>query len=86
MQPVFEPFFMQGVGPDILPTFVLIVTLLRDGACRTSGNTFPAAFISKEEAVLSEMAVFFLTRRQLQKSYDAPDSHRDPFGGDEPIV
>ena len=44
---------------------------------------FPQVFISEEETILPEVAVFFLSRRQLQEGDDAPDSYGDPFRGDQ---
>ena len=77
---------MQRFGADIVPTFVLIVTPLCDGADRTSGDALSTGFISKEEAILSEMAVFFFSRWQLQKGDDTSNSHSTPLGSDESIT
>ena len=77
---------MQRLGTDILPTFIFIVTLLRNGACGTSGDAFSTGFVSKEEAVLFEMAVLFLSGRQFEKGDDAPDADSDPLRRDEAVI
>ena len=85
-QPVFQPFLMQGFGADIVPTLIFIVTPLRNGAHRTPGDAFPTGFISKEEAILPEMTVFFLAWMQLQEGHDTPDSYGTPPGRDKSIT
>jgi len=48
---------MEEFGRDVLPTFILIMTLFCDGACRTSCDAFPAGFIPEKETILFRKAV-----------------------------
>ena len=60
LQAVFKPLLMKELGADILPALVLVVAAFGEGPYRASGDTLPAGFISKEQTILSDVAVFLL--------------------------
>ena len=77
---------MQGFGANIFSTFILVVALFCDRTCRTPGDALSTRFISKEEAILSRVAVLFLGGCQLKKGDNAPNSYSDSLRGDETIA
>ena len=77
---------MEGFGADIFSTFILIVAVFRDGACRTPGDALSTGFISEEEAVLFRVAVSFFTRDEFQKGDHTAGPHGHSFRGDESII
>ncbi len=83
---VFRSLRKHGFGVQILPAFVLVMTLFGDRTHGTPLHALPAFFISEEKAVLFRLAVSPLTRRQLQVGHDTSDTHSLSFRGDEAVA
>ena len=86
LQPIFQTLRLQRLGIDIFPAFILVMSLLRNGAGWTSRDAFSTFFVSELEAIFFVVTIFFLTRCQFQKSYHTPDSHGHSPGGDKAVI
>ena len=85
-QPIFHSLCPEELGTQVFFASIFVVPIFRDGTDRTPGDTFPAFFVSKVEAIFPGMTIPSLRGYQLQKEDDTSDAHGHSLGCDETVI